>query len=252
MIKGVNTTSSEPFTNYYEVLEVSPKATQHEIYQSYQKIKKTYSLKNPDIFRNFTVEEVQQLAYLIEDAYATIGNQLMREIYDAKYAEAFAKKINTEELETSEHDDELSSVDTPSSKIEIEDTSAEIKLAKLSLEEASLEKQTAPATNANMGKTLFSDYEIDDNFETLIATQDYFDGIFLGKIRKYKKISIDDFSKKTCINTKYLYAIESNNYSALPVAVFTRGYIAQYCKLLSLDIDKAVNSFMKLFANGRE
>jgi curved DNA-binding protein CbpA len=226
----VDTTKTETLINYYEILETHPKASQHEIYQSYQKIKKTYSLKNPDIFRNFTVEEVQQLSYMIEDAYATIGNQLMREIYDAKFAEHFPP---TQEI----------SEESP--------LPSDAELSKKVLHEAAAEKSAMASTNTNSPERAHH-YEVDENFETLITTQDYFDGVFLGKIRKYKKISIEDFSKKTCINTKYLYAIESNNYSALPAAVFTRGYIHQYCKLLNLDIEKVVSSYMKLFANGRE
>lgn len=229
----MGTTTSEPIINFYEILEVSPKASQHEIYQSYQKVKKTYSLKNPEIFANFTLEEVQQLAFMIEEAYATIGNQVMREIYDAKFQEAFP----------------------PTEPVEIEDSEPELKSeaesAKEALMEAVIEK-TEELNDEGKGSTPLSTYDIDENFEIVISSQDFFDGIFLGKIRKYKKISIEDFSKKTCINQKYLYAIESNNYAALPVPVFTRGYICQYCKLLDLDVDKVVSSFMKLFANGRE
>ena len=54
-------------------------------------------------------------------------------------------------------------------------------------------------------------------------------------MRKYKKVKLEDFSQQTCISIRYLYAIENNNYNALPAAVFVRGYIHQYCKTLNLD-----------------
>ncbi|MCC6137509.1 MAG: DnaJ domain-containing protein, partial [Bdellovibrionaceae bacterium] len=75
---------TDQFFNYYEILEVGPKATTQEVYQAYARIKKTYSLRNPDIFKSFTFDELQELLVVVEEAYATIGNKDTRDLYDQK------------------------------------------------------------------------------------------------------------------------------------------------------------------------
>jgi curved DNA-binding protein CbpA len=213
---------TDAITNYYEILEVSPQASEHDIHQAYLNVKKAYSLRNPDIFKSFSFDELQQLLIVIEEAYATIGNKDTREIYDAKFFTA------NPGLKT-----QLGSVQF------VEDEAAE-------------KTENSGTLPEGYAKTTLSIYEIDESFEALIHSQEFYDGIFLGKIRKYKRVKLEDFSQHTCISIKYLYAIEDNNYNALPAAVFTRGYINQYCKLLDLPAEKVISSFMKLYTNGRE
>lgn len=213
---------NDSFTNYYEVLEVAPQATPHEIYQGYLKIKKAYSLRNLEIFKSFSFEEIQQLLILVEEAYATIGNKETREIYDARFFQLYPH-LKTSLSHLDFKDDDKKPVERPTSDLP-----------------------------SGFAKTPMSVYELDEAFESLIAGQDYYDGVFLGKIRKYKKVKLEDFSQQTCISIRHLYAIEDNNYTALPAQVFVRGYINQYCKILGLDADKVISSFMKLYTNGRQ
>lgn len=233
-----------PVINYYEILEVTPQSTAEEIYNSYQRIKETYSLKNPEVMQTFTLEEVQQLAFLIEDAYATISNPQTREIYNARLYESHTP-FNDDRGAISSEDNTTTQEHTISRAAEAKKESTKTTAA----EATHPINTTVPSGHA---RTCMSTYPIDETFEASIQAQDYFDGVLLGKIRKYKKIDLEHFSQRTCITQKYLYAIESNNYSALPAAVFTRGYICQYCKILELDQDKVVSSFMKLFINGRQ
>jgi DnaJ-class molecular chaperone len=216
---------TDQFFNYYEILEVDPKASSQDIYHAYARIKKTYSLRNPDIFKSFTFDELQELLVVIEEAFATIGNKDTRDIYDQKFTKIFP-------------DFKLQNLDfVVNEKEQVQDAPSEV-----------------PTDLIPMGfsKTALSTYKIDDTLESLIAHQEFFDGAFLGKIRKYKNVNLEDLSKNTCISMKYLYALEDNNYSALPAGVFTRGYVNQYCKILNLDADRVIPSFMKLFNNERK
>jgi curved DNA-binding protein CbpA len=283
--------------NYYEILDVSPTATDPEIYQSYLRIKKAYSLRNPELFKNFSLDEIQQLLLYIEEAYATIGNSQSRQLYDAHFFK-LQPKMDIQEIiadekperavfspstfeasfEASNNED----FDTPSfdttSFDGIEDQKHSI-LEKTLDTAASTGSATAPTASPQIpsmnapgmqksavptprtpsstppegfGSTATSIYEIDPAFESLIENQQFFDGVFLSKVRKYKKVKLEDFSQQTCISIRYLYAIENNNYSALPAPVFVRGYINQYCKNLDLDAERVITSFMKLYNNGRE
>jgi len=222
--------NSDPFLNYYDILEVEYGATEEDIYRAYARIKKLYSLRNPDVFKNFTFDELQELLVLIEEAYSTLGNQDTREVYNQQHA-----------------------VRWPQFQLE--------KLDFISTSNDDLVKTTAAKTNpstaedlipSGFGKTTLSTYRRDDTLESMIAHQEFFDGHFLSKIRRYKNVHLDDLSKATCISMKYLTAIEDNNYKALPAAVFTRGYIHEYSKTLGLDTERVVASFMKLYNNGRK
>lgn len=217
--------STDQFFNYYEILEVEPKASNQDIYQAYARIKKTYSLRNPDIFKNFTFDELQELLVVIEEAYATVGNKDTREIYDRKFAKMFPD-FHLEKMD-------FIAVEKP-------------------VEEEKPVVASADLIPTGFAKTSLSSYKVDDTLESLIAHQEFFDGTFLGKIRRYKNVNLEDLSKTTCISMKYLSALEDNNYNALPAAVFTRGYVNQYCKILGLDPERVIPSFMKLFNNERK
>lgn len=217
---------TDQFFNYYEILEVDPKASGQEIYQAYARIKKTYSLRNPDIFKSFTFDELQELLVVVEEAFATVGNKDTRDIYDQQFAKVYPE-FQLEKLDF------------------VSDEKKEIQEAK----PADVPSDLIPA---GFGKTSLSTYKVDDTLESMIAHQEFFDGAFLGKIRRYKNVNIEDLSKTTCISMKYLNALEDNNYNALPAAVFTRGYVNQYCKILNLNADRVIPSFMKLFNNERK
>lgn len=216
---------TDQFFNYYEILEVDPKASNQDIYQAYARIKKTYSLRNPDIFKSFTFDELQELLVVVEEAFATIGNKDTRDIYDQQFVKIFPNF-------------QMEKMDFVSSEEEVEDTTP-----------APVSPDLIPL---GFAKTSMSTYKVDDTLESLIAHQEFFDGAFIGKIRRYKNVNLEELSKLTCISMKYLYALEDNNYNALPAAVFTRGYVNQYCKILNLDPNRVIPSFMKLFNNERK
>mgnify|MGYP006100665137 CR=1 FL=1 len=56
----------------------------------------------------------------------------------------------------------------------------------------------------------------------------------LKELRKSKDIKLSDISDSTKINIKYLHAIESGNFDALP-NIYTRLFIRTYCKSLKVD-----------------
>lgn len=196
--------------NYYEVLEVSPEASQDHIYDAYKKAKQTYSIKNPEIFNIFSETEAIDWMNTIEEAYSVIGQPNSRRVYDHELGGNNKKNISS----------------TPKIKKPI------------AAKESNLPEGWA--------QTVVSQYPINKNMEDLIAQQELFDGLFLKKIREYKKIDLNDFSRVTCIAIRHLYAIENNNFASLPAAVYVRGYIIQYCRILELDENRVVSSFMPL------
>jgi flagellar biosynthesis protein FlhG len=68
--------------NYYEILEVGPKATEEEIRLAYDKLKTFYVPNTPGIMVLFTPEEVKEIHDKVEEAYRVLRDQRSQMEYD--------------------------------------------------------------------------------------------------------------------------------------------------------------------------
>jgi len=62
----------------------------------------------------------------------------------------------------------------------------------------------------------------------------------LRRRREEKELSLGEISEKTNIGTRFLKAIETENYSSLPGGLFTRSFIRTYAKHVGMDPEEAV------------
>ncbi len=215
--------STENRHNYYEILEVSPTATQHDILIAYEKAKRTYSPQNIALYSVFSKEEADSLRNMIEEAYQVLGNQSYRNIYEKRMQ---AKTFSPEELS-------LSAIKTASN------TTVSQKIEKL------FDNNTPAVTSVQPEPVV--EFKKDDAFENEIAGCKEWDGSFLQKVREYRKISIDSLHEKTKVNPWYLKALENMDSNNLPAPVFVRGYITQMAKTLGLNDKEVAESYMKLY-----
>jgi DnaJ-class molecular chaperone len=196
--------STEFKNNYYEVLEVNTNATQHDIVVAYEKAKRTYSSANP------------ALRSLIDEAFAVLGNQTYRNIYEKRMQ---AKTYTDHEL----------------SFEAIQKASENLYASRISLSE--------PETKS----TEEEKYDLNSEFENEIQQQAEWNGSFLQKVREYKKVSLDALHEKTKVNPWYLKALENMDPANLPAPVFVRGYVTQMAKTLGLNDKTVADSYMKLY-----
>jgi flagellar biosynthesis protein FlhG len=68
--------------NYYEILEVGPKATEEEIRTAYEKLKNIYTPNAPGITVLFTSEEVREIHDKVEEAYRVLRDPRSQRDYD--------------------------------------------------------------------------------------------------------------------------------------------------------------------------
>ena len=193
--------------NYYDVLELSANAPQHEITTAYERAKTTYSGKNPAIYTIFSEQEARELLNLIEEAYQILGNKTLRLIYDQRLLSGRA----------SLNDLSYASI---------------IEASKQNYPEPKVEEK-APA------------FKVDPVVEKEIQNCEQWTGSFLKKVREYKHISVEKMHETTKINTYYIRAIENVEPKGLPAIVFVRGYVLQIAKALNLDEKKVADSYMK-------
>jgi len=74
-----------------------------------------------------------------------------------------------------------------------------------------------------------------------------FNGKILREIRLKLEVSLDDVAIETRVQRKYLENIEDDNFGELPVAVYTRGFVMNYARFLSLDPEMVAKSYMDNF-----
>ena len=76
-------------------------------------------------------------------------------------------------------------------------------------------------------------------------------GSLLRRLRESTGASLDEVAEITKVGKRHLIAIETNDFAALPAAVYTRGFVAEYARVLGLDVAQVTKSFMALYAKYR-
>jgi flagellar biosynthesis protein FlhG len=84
-----------------------------------------------------------------------------------------------------------------------------------------------------------------------------FTGALLRKVREAHGIEVREISERTKIGKAHLIAIEEEDFSALPAAVYVRGFVAELAKFLRLDPPQVQRTYLRrmrerLLALGRE
>lgn len=77
-------------------------------------------------------------------------------------------------------------------------------------------------------------------------------GSFLKRIREAYKISLEEMASITKVTKTYLTAIEEENYSKLPAAVYIRGFIIQVAKVLKLPHEKVASAYLTRYRRTHE
>jgi cytoskeleton protein RodZ len=65
-------------------------------------------------------------------------------------------------------------------------------------------------------------------------------GSYLRDLRQRRGQSLDEVSRATRVATRYLEALEADDFAELPPSVFTRGYLRAYCQVLGESPDEAL------------
>jgi cytoskeletal protein RodZ len=71
------------------------------------------------------------------------------------------------------------------------------------------------------------------------------------KARESKGISLDQIAKETRISSRFLTAIENEQFHLLPGGIFNRGFVRTFAAAVGLDADQAVSDYERL-ATARE
>lgn len=84
-----------------------------------------------------------------------------------------------------------------------------------------------------------------------MAVEQEWHGHFLKKIREARHIAFEEVADFTKVSKTYILAIEEETFAKLPAAVFVRGFVTQYAKMLKLPHEKVVAGFMSRYLKAR-
>jgi len=81
----------------------------------------------------------------------------------------------------------------------------------------------------------------------LVSEIETFNGAALRKIREKMGVRLEDVVNGTRIQTEHLINLESESFDQLPAEVYTRGFVASYAEFLSIEPDRVVGDYMRLY-----
>ncbi|MBA4151231.1 MAG: hypothetical protein C0509_01605, partial [Acinetobacter sp.] len=65
----------------------------------------------------------------------------------------------------------------------------------------------------------------------------------LREARERKGLSAETVSRETMLTLRYVQALETDDFDALPGTAFVRGYVRRYAELVGLNADELIASF---------
>ena len=71
--------------NYYEILEVSPRATAKEIQKAYEHARETFQQDSLAVYSLFNEQEIKKIQATIEEAYRVLMDEQLRKSYDESH-----------------------------------------------------------------------------------------------------------------------------------------------------------------------
>jgi flagellar biosynthesis protein FlhG len=69
-------------------------------------------------------------------------------------------------------------------------------------------------------------------------------GAFLKKVREIRGLELGDIAQRTKISERYLRALEEEQFTDMPAAVYVRGYVTELARALRLDPQRAAESYL--------
>ena len=179
---------------------------------------------------------------MIEEAYQTLSHQARRREYDVKIGLVKPQPMVTSSVPRRSMTPDVQ----PSAQIMSQANSQSNSW--LGSVKTGGKKEDLPK---GFSRTKFSVFEVKPEIESELETREDIDGLFLQKARLYKGVTLDQMSAEIRVTRSTLVALEANDLEALPVAVFTRGFVVQFARLLNLNERRVVDAYMKFFRSKR-
>jgi curved DNA-binding protein CbpA len=211
--------------NYYELLEVSYRATAQEIHKAYERVRKIYDPNSIALYSLFSPEETEKIRQRVEDAYRTLSYDENRRDYD--------RTLRDIPLTPEPPQPELRYQPRPPASPTVVPRVVESPPAPQEPHAASPQPAPAPA--------------VPEIPQPAPADITEFTGAVLKMLRELRGMSTRNVADATKLSTRYIEAIEDDSYKKLPARPYLRGFLFSYARALGYEPHRIVNDYMKRY-----
>lgn len=205
--------------NYYNLLDISPKASFEEVRSAYNQAMTIYSTDSIATYSLFTQKERERILSRLADAYKTLTNSQLRREYNNSLIEK--GELSSQEIGFSSLED--SNID--------EDKMREVSIGSLIEKEEKAENDNQPS-GGNLD---------------LLGNLTSVTGKNIKMLRIAREISLEEIHRKTNIPKKTLEDIEGEHFEELPALVYLKGFLRLYAKILNANQTQMVDGYVKRF-----
>jgi curved DNA-binding protein CbpA len=205
---------------YYELLEVSPRATAQEIHKAYERVRKIYDPNSIALYSLFSPEETEKIRQRVEEAYRTLVYEDNRRAYDLSLHGGSPTPP------------------PPAPPIRVPPASAgRTEPPAFTRPEAPL-PEPLPVPAAPTVPTTIQPVPVE-------ITE--FTGSVLKMLREQRGLSLQNIADITKLGTRHLAHIEDEAYTKLPVRPYLRGFLVLYAKAVGYEPDRIVADYLKRY-----
>jgi flagellar biosynthesis protein FlhG len=194
---------------HYEVLETEPGVSDEEVRRAYRNLKEIYASGSPVIAGLYDDAELADLHARANAAHDTLFSPERRRLYDLALPEADLAR-------------------------------AVRAAAQAGRRSAGLAPPAAPAPRApDRSEPPDGAFELGDEVT----------GPALKKIREARGLDLAEISQRTKISERHLRSIEEDRFKDMPAAVYVRGFVTEYARMLRIDPARVAELYLRRLRN---
>jgi curved DNA-binding protein CbpA len=212
--------------NYYELLEVSYRATAQDIHKAYERIRKIYDPNSIALYSLFSTEETEKIRQRIEDAYRTLIYDENRREYDRTLRDI----PDLPEAPQPELRYQPNAPAAPSHVPRMAEPPAAAQMPRAAEPEAAPLPRPQPAT-----------------LQTVPADITEITGPILRMLREQRGISVRSVADTTKLSARYVEGIEEESFQKLPARPYLRGFMFAYARAIGYEPHRIVSDYMKRY-----
>ncbi len=212
--------------NYYELLEVSFRATAQDIHKAYERVRKIYDPNSIALYSLFSPEETEKIRQRVEDAYRTLIYDENRRDYD--------RTLRDIPLTPEPPQPELRYQPRPPA-------------APLHAPRPPEPLAGAPAPRAAEPQPAPAPPPLPDKLQAVPADITEFTGSVLKMLREQRGFTARNVADTTKLSARYVEGIEEENYKKLPARPYLRGFLFAYARAIGYEPERIVTGYMKRY-----
>jgi flagellar biosynthesis protein FlhG len=194
---------------HYEVLETEPGVSDEEVRRAYRNLKEIYSSSSPVVAGLYDDEELAALHARANAAHDTLFAPEKRRLYDLALPEA--------------------------------DLARAVRAAAQSGRRGTVANGSGE-NGSNDRREMRS-----ESPEPLVEIGDEVTGAVLRKIRESRGLDLAEISQRTKISERHLRSIEEEKFADMPAAVYVRGFVTEYARMLRIDATRVAELYLRRF-----